>query len=144
MIKFDASINSVTLDCDSPGCKNSHVVVSERNDDGRNAMNIMTDKMASDGWFMRVNGVNVIEHLCSRCGAGVFGFQPVDGRRRLPTGSAEAIGVVSAQDARRGIEPKKESTSRKKAYNSLGEIDDDDKSHIMSMINRGRKVFGDG
>jgi hypothetical protein len=147
VITYDASFNSVILECDSPGCMTSHTIVSPVRDNGRSAMNTMTEKMAEDGWFMRVNGVATIEHLCPRCGVGIVGFQPVSGGRRLPPGSADAIGVVSAQDARRNlpIDPKNgREVVVRKARSQLGDFGDADIEKIRSMINRGKKAFGDG
>lgn len=151
MISYDEATGLVTLECDSPGCKKSHSLVSTVGDQGRMAMNSLFATMMQDGWYTEINGKeDRIKHFCPGCGAGMEGVQQLV-PRKIPPGSAGVSGIVSAQELRQARsvdEAMKIRSARRRDEErgtpGLSDMDDGSKERLRSMMAKGRKIFDDG
>jgi len=148
MIVFDEQTGLLTLECDSLECKKSHSILSTVGDHGHSAMSSILDLMMQDGWFTDLNHTEKIRHFCPGCGSVEEGVQQLIGNRKLPPGSSDETGVVSAQElrqARSTDEALRIRNARKLAQSSgtpgLGDLEDIGK--LRSMLARGRKIFDD-
>lgn len=152
MISYDETSGLVTLECDSPGCKKLHSLISTVGDQGRLAMNSLLVTMMQDGWYTEFNKVDSIKHFCPGCGASMNGVQQL-AQRKLQPGSVgmPGGGIISAQELRsaRSVgEAKKVRLARMKDEErgtpGLSDMDEESKEHLRSIMAKGRKVFGDG
>lgn len=151
MIVFDEKTGLVTLECDSPGCKKSHSILSTVGDQGRSVMNSILATMMQDGWFTGSNKAERIEHFCPGCGVSMEGVQQLVGTRKLPPGSSTETGIVSAQElrqARSTDEALRIRSARKldqeRGTPGLSDMDHQAMERLRNMMAKGKKVFGDG